>query len=77
MVTLLFRPFERPEKSNAIQYRGRYITKSDFDGVFSCFFKDLCEFVRHCNKIHIVLCLFVLFVHQFTISGRNGAITAL
>ena len=30
---------------------------------FSCFFQDLREFVRHCNKIHIFLCLFVLFVH--------------
>ena len=31
----------------------------------------LCEFVRHCNKIHIFLRLFVFL---FTITGRNGAI---
>ena len=33
--------------------------------VFSCFFQDLFEFVRHCNKIHIFLCLFVLFAHYY------------
>ena len=38
-----------------------YITKSHFDGVF----QDLCEFVRHCNKRHIFLCLFVLFGHYY------------
>ena len=39
-------------------------------GVFIVFFQDLCEFVIHCNKRHIFLCLFVLYV---TITGRNGA----
>ena len=47
-----------------------YITKSDFGG-FLVFFQDLCEFVRHGNKIHIFLCLFVIFL---TITGRNEAI---
>ena len=39
--------------------------------VFSCFFQDLCEFVIHCNKRHIFLCLFVFLL---TITGRNEAI---
>ena len=34
------------------------------------FFQGLCEFVVHCNKTHIFLCLFFLL----TIIGRNEAI---
>ena len=33
--------------------------------VFLCFFQDLCEFVIHCNKRNIHLCLFVLFSHYY------------
>ena len=39
---------------------------------FSCFFQHLCEFVKHCNKIHIFLCL--VFFSLFDITGRNEAI---
>ena len=35
---------------------------------------DLCEFVGHCNKRHIFLCLFVPFAHYYQITGRNEAI---
>ena len=38
---------------------------------FFVYFQDLCEFVIHCNKRHIFLCLFVLLAH---ITGRNEAI---
>ena len=38
--------------------------------VLSCFFQELCEFVKHCNKRNIFLCLFSLL----TITGRNEAI---
>ena len=34
------------------------------------FFQNVCEFVIHCNKIHIFLCLFFLL----TITDRNEAI---
>ena len=37
---------------------------------FSCFSQDLCEFVIHCNKRHIFLCLFVFLL---TITGRKEA----
>ena len=37
---------------------------------FLCFSQDLCEFVVHCNKRHIFLCLFFLL----TITGRSEAI---
>ena len=46
-----------------------YIRRSHF-GVFFLFIQDLCEFVIHCNKRHIFLCLFFLL----TITGRNKAI---
>ena len=46
----------------ATSYSARYVRRSHFGGFFSCFFQDLsCEFVIHCNKRHIFLCLFVLF----------------
>ena len=38
----------------------------------SCFFQDLCEFVIHCNKIHIFLCVCLFFL--LTITGTNEAI---
>ena len=43
-----------------------------FDG-FLGFFQDLCEFVRHCSKRHIFLCLLFILL---TITGRNEALKA-
>ena len=37
---------------------------------FFVFLQALCEFLIHCNKRHIFLCLFFVF----TITGRNEAI---
>ena len=42
----------------------RYIPNSHFDGIL-VFFQDLFKFLIHCNKIHIFLCLFVLFAHYY------------
>ena len=39
--------------------------------VFFVFFQDLLEFVRHCNKRHIFLCLFVLFAHYYWYQWRH------
>ena len=42
----------------------RTIVGTSEDVIFGFFWgvlQDLCEFVLHCNKIHIFLCLFVLF----------------
>ena len=39
---------------------------------FLCFFQDLCEFVRHCNKIKGIF-FFVCLFFLLTITGRNEA----
>ena len=42
----------------------RYIQTVIMMGFF-LFFQALCEFVMHCNKRHIFLCLFVLLAHYY------------
>ena len=43
----------------------RYIQTVIMMGFF-VFFQDLCEFVIHCNKRHIFLCLFVLLAQYYS-----------
>ena len=47
-----------------LQSNSRYIQTVIIMGFF-VFFQDLCEFVIHCNKRHIFLCLFVLLAHYY------------
>ena len=53
----------------AMDYLGT--SQTSFWWFFRVFFQDLCEFVIHCNKRHIFLCLFVFLL---TITGRYEAI---
>ena len=43
----------------------RYVQRIYFGVFFVCFFQNVCEFVIHCNKGHIFLCLLVLFAHYY------------
>ena len=48
----------------------KYIQTVIMIGLF-VFFQDLCEFVIHCNKRHIFLCLFVLLAHYYWWKWRH------
>ena len=63
----ILRRFSRPSLACICAKRWpkvRYIQTVIMMGFF-VFFQDLCEFVIHCNKRHIFLCLFVLLAHYY------------